>query len=357
MEMTPKIKDRLKIPPGCGWLSGKGAYSNCAKEVCPCRDKACGDTCDPLKAGGRGPFKCEKTPTAGGTFAICAPATSVKCTTTGQPTTTRKPFRLPTTTTPESIQGVTVDCSKAGLDFEYMSDNEIKRKEKFLPPGCILMSPRVSPRRGNFANCRKLVCPCQGKECGDTCDPGTLSVGSFKCQTRAKGFGCEPAASVECPNRVVTTTTTKTTTKTTTTTTTTTSNLRSTGRDLKMETAQGVGITTIMSTSTGSGKTTVTTDTDVTSKGSGKTTVATTETDAAAVTTVTKASASSATQGAKIVSSATQGVDERTAPPPVDEKTAPPPQTVAAAVADQGCAKEISLAVAVLLYVSLFLVQ
>ena len=56
------------------------ALSNCVKTVCPCKEKACGDTCEPARPspGYSGPYKCQPSAT-GRANLLCQPAASVKC--------------------------------------------------------------------------------------------------------------------------------------------------------------------------------------------------------------------------------------------------------------------------------------
>jgi len=207
------IKRRTRfMPPGCNFVSGRGNFVSCVKMVCPCKGKECGDTCVPPKPG-TGPFKCQ-TSTAGGKYSTCVPAASVKCPdaattapalTTRTPfvSTTRTPFVSTTRTAPEKdLTPSKVDCSKAGPGYSNMDSTARGRLDRFLPPGCSIISGR-----GNFVNCVKMVCPCKDKACGDACVPATESIGQFKCQARAKGFGCVPADSVKCPAQKVVVTT------------------------------------------------------------------------------------------------------------------------------------------------------
>jgi len=115
--------------------------------------------------------------------------------------------RLATTDSAVSTTSPKVDCSKAGPGYSTLGYIYVKGENRstarahlgrFLPPGCSMIFGR-----GNFVNCVKMVCPCKDKACGDTCVPARESIGQFKCQARANGFGCVPADSVKCPAQKV----------------------------------------------------------------------------------------------------------------------------------------------------------
>jgi len=159
--------------------------------------------------------------------------------------------------------------------------------------------------RGNFVNCVKMVCPCKDKACGDTCVPARESIGQFKCQARANGFGCVPADSVKCPAQKV---------------------IVATKSNLRAEKKLTPGFVITKPTGSSNTGTDVTTETKVT------------------VTTVTKAAVSMRTKGANSAIEATVG------------DVQPVLQAEAAVAVDPGCAKEVAL-VAVLLPLSLLFSQ
>ena len=97
-EMFPHYEEGIGVTPGC-LLIFDHPDSNCAKEVCPCLNKTCGETCVHPELPGE--YKCWSHSENENQGLMCLPEFEVHCdqTTTTTITTTTITTAAPTTTT------------------------------------------------------------------------------------------------------------------------------------------------------------------------------------------------------------------------------------------------------------------